>query len=97
MGGEIALQQELVYYNEHQQEFLAKAEGKFILIKGQESFGFFDNETAAYNKGADLFGNTPFLIQQVTAEDEVQQLPAYVLGLIYADFRSSIQRTRAKT
>ena len=78
------LETELAYFEEHRNEFLEKAEGKFVLIKGDNSFGFFDSPKHAYEEGVRLFGLEPFLIRQVLMQDQVPDMPAYCLGLIHA-------------
>ncbi len=78
------LETEINYFNEHRKKFVENAEGKYILIKGTEDFGFFDTEDAAFNQGVILFGTEPFLIQEVLSEDRKFDIPAYTLGLLYA-------------
>ena len=75
---------ELAYFNEHRQEFLEKAFGKFVLIKGQKDYGFYDDDLKAYKAGVDLFGLEPFLIKEVLAEDRTYEIPAHYLGLTHA-------------
>jgi hypothetical protein len=77
-------EQELAYYNEHRAEFLSKHEWKYLLIKGRELIGVFDNPQAAYVEGLHRFGNNPFLIKQVLKEEPVQQIPALSLGILVA-------------
>jgi len=81
---EKALESEMAYFNEHRQEFLEKAFGKFVLIKGQKEYGFYDDDVEAYKAGVELFGLEPFLIKEVLAEDQIHEIPAHYLGLTRA-------------
>jgi len=78
------LQTEVAYFNEHRNEFLAIAPGKFVLIKGQEQHGFYDDDEQAYTAGVELFGLQPFLIKEVVLQDQIHEIPALYLGLINA-------------
>ncbi len=78
------LEQELAYYNQHRADLLSKYEGKFLLIKGSELVGSFENAEAAYQEGLRRFGNTPFLIKQVLREERVEHIPALTLGIVHA-------------
>jgi predicted HAD superfamily phosphohydrolase len=78
------LESEMAYFNEHRKELLAKAEGKFVLIKENKDYGFYDDEEQAYKAGVELFGLQPFLIKEVVLKDQIHEIPALYLGLIYA-------------
>lgn len=77
--------EELAYYNTHREDLLSRQEWKYVLIKGSELFGTFDNPLKAYEEGLRRFGNTAFLIKQILREEIVQQVPALTLGLIHAN------------
>jgi hypothetical protein len=79
-----ALESEMAYFDEHRKELVAKAEGKFILIKENKECGFYDDELTAYKAGVDLFGLEPFLIKEVLLEDRIHEIPAHYLGLMNA-------------
>lgn len=81
----IALEQELKYFEEHLDEFMEKAPGKFVLIKGEKDFGFFDNSKNAYKKGIALFGIEPFFIREVKREADTYENPALFLGVMHAN------------
>jgi len=81
---EKALESEIAYFNEHRKELVAKAEGKFVLIKGDKDYGFYDDDEQAYKAGVVLFGLQPFLIKEVVLQDQIHEIPAHYLGLIYA-------------
>ena len=75
------LEKELQYYDAHREELLKEHEGKFVLIKEGSLVGVFASEEEAYEDGLRHFGNQPFLIRRVAAEEEVVHLPALLLGL----------------
>jgi len=79
-----ALESEVAYFDQHRQEFVAKAFGKFILVKGEKDYGFYDNPLEAYKAGVDLFGLEPFLIKEVLPQDQIHEIPAHYLGLTHA-------------
>jgi len=80
------LETELVYFNEQRNELLKIALGKFVLIKGRELHGIYDDELAAYKAGVAMFGLQPFMIKEVLAEEQIHQIPAHHLDLIHASF-----------
>ncbi len=76
--------QEMAAYEAKRADLLSLCEGKFALFKGSEFVGTFDSKTAAYAEGISRFGNVPFLIKQIVKTEVVEQIPALVLGLLYA-------------
>ena len=80
----MALEEEIAYYTRHREDLLSKYEWKFVLIKGSELIGNFDNADTAYQEGLRRFGNSPFLIKQVVREEKVHQIPALSLGILHA-------------
>lgn len=76
--------EELAYYNNHRAELLSRHEWKFVLIKGSDLIGVFDNAQAAYQEGLRRFGSAVFLMKQVLKEEPVQHLPAFTLGILHA-------------
>jgi hypothetical protein len=78
------LAEEMKYFEEHRNELLERAAGKFALIKGSECLGTFDTDQNAYQEGMRLFGNTAFLIHEILPEDPIQEIPALCLGLVHA-------------
>jgi hypothetical protein len=51
-------------------------EGRWVLAKGDEVVGTWDTFNDAIQVGYDRFGHTPFLVQQILAEEPVAQQPA---------------------
>ncbi len=78
------LEQELAYFEAHRAQWLIEHPGKFVLIKGSDFVGAFDTPENAYKAGLERFGNTPFLIKQVLAQDPIAHAPALSLGLLRA-------------
>jgi len=78
------LKKELEYFNRQREELISHYEGQFVLIKGDSLLGSFTTEAEAYEEGLKQLGNQPFLIKQVTKEEEIDRLPALVLGLLNA-------------
>jgi hypothetical protein len=64
-------EEEMAYYNQHRQEFLSKYEWKYLLIKGSELLGTFNDAQQAYTEGLRRFGKVPFLVKQVLREEQV--------------------------
>ncbi len=78
------LEVELDYFAQHVAEWLRHHQGKFALIKGTELRGFYDNSETAFEEGVKVWGDTEFLIREVTEEDRVEYVPALTYGLIDA-------------
>lgn len=55
-------------------DFLRGHRGEFVLIKNQQEHGFYLSEHAALKAGLEKFGNTDFLIQEVTDEIRVNYI-----------------------
>ena len=49
--------------------------GEFVLIKGEETAGFFSTYADAINAGYEKFGLDPFLVKQVSIVEQVHFLP----------------------
>lgn len=78
------LEVELNFYNSIKTDLLKNYEGKFVLIIGREQLGIFDKAGDAYEKGIELRGNVPMLIQAIEKSERVETIPSMVLGLINA-------------
>ena len=59
------LKQELKTYNELKNKLLKESRGKFVLIKGSEMIGAYDNKDTALSEGYKRFGNQEFLVKEV--------------------------------
>lgn len=58
------LQRELDYFKANQDELVAKAPGKFLVIKDQQVQGIYDSQSEAYADAKSKFELGTFLIQQ---------------------------------
>ncbi len=59
------LKKELETYEREREALLGTAEGKFVLIHGEEVLGTFDTQQDAIGQGYKQLGNVPFLVKQV--------------------------------
>lgn len=59
------LEQELLTYQAHKSDLLAKARGKFVLIKGDQIVGTFDTTKDALREGYQRFGVVPMLVKEI--------------------------------
>lgn len=79
------LQEELTYFQGNLERLMVAHKGKYALIKGSELIGTFDTEENAYEAGIARFGNTPFLIREVTDTEPTARFPALTVGLLRAN------------
>jgi hypothetical protein len=70
--------QEIATYRARLPELLAH-EGQFVLIKGDQVIGFFDDEWEALREGRRRFGLVPLLVKQIAAHERVVYIPNVVL------------------
>jgi len=80
------LDTELEYFKQHRIEWFESHPGKFALVKGTTSHGFFDTYELALSAGYLIHGlviNGPalFLIKEVQLKDEVIFMPDREVGL----------------
>jgi hypothetical protein len=81
---EMVLEQERTTYASLKPELLEHNSGQFALIHQDRLLGTYTTFDEAYEAGVRELGNVPFLIQQVTEEDEVVRYPALLVGLVGA-------------
>jgi len=63
---------ERAYFEAHRTEWLRLQAGRYALVKGRQSHGFFESFAAAYEEGERRFGaNAPMLIKRIAPEDDV--------------------------
>ncbi|MDO8524496.1 MAG: hypothetical protein Q7R99_02610 [bacterium] len=65
------LEQEIKTYNELKNKLLKESRGKFVLIKGSEMIGVYENKDTALSGGYKKFGNQEFLVKEVLDFDAV--------------------------
>jgi uncharacterized protein with PIN domain len=63
------LQKEVETYLAEKEELVARGEGKFVLIKGEQVVGLFESQGDALQEGYRRFGKGPFLVKQILAVD----------------------------
>lgn len=80
----LALQTELNFFESHKREWLARYEGKFLLIKGEELIDSFSSMEDAYKDGVRRFGIEPFFIKKLVQVDTPNRIPSLMLGIIHA-------------
>lgn len=80
----MALEQELEFYQSQKQALLQTHKGQFALIKGEKLLGAYTTFEEAFNAGVAAVGTEPFLIKEVTEQDERMQNPTLAIGMIYA-------------
>lgn len=79
------LEKERQYYDEKLSEWTGIYEGKFVLVKGHELIGVYDDPDAALAEGARQFGMTSFLVRQVVPVQQEVSVPALTLGILRVD------------
>jgi len=75
------LEKELAYFEQHRSELLARAKGRFALIKGETLFDTFDSQFDAIRAGYREFGNEPFLVKQIVAVDVPLNFTSFHIGV----------------
>jgi hypothetical protein len=87
-GGKIqvdmALENELQFFAENKAQWTKAHLGKFVLVKGSELIGVYDNAETAITEGAKRFGAESFLVRQLNPEEKDIYIPALALGLLHA-------------
>jgi hypothetical protein len=78
------LEQELEFFAANRTKWLENHSGKFVLVKGQELIGVFDNADTAVAEGAKRFAPESFLVRQLEPEEKDIYIPALALGLLGA-------------
>jgi len=75
------LDAELRFFEAHRTELVARAEGKYALVKGNELAGIFESQTEAIRAGYEKFGNQPFLVKQISVVDIPLNFTSFNLGI----------------
>ena len=66
----LPLEKEFQYYLEHQDELVAKYNGRVVVIKGEEVVGAYDDELEAVNETRKTHPLGTFLVQRCTPGEE---------------------------
>lgn len=65
------LEQELKTYQQEKERLLLESKGKFVLIKGDKIIGIYAAKEDALVEGYKRFGNTEFLVKEITEIEPV--------------------------
>jgi len=71
---------ELAFYQKNKEQFLKDHPGKFVLIKGEEVYGFFDTDEQTYDEGIKRFHGESFFIEQILENESGANYPACAVG-----------------
>jgi hypothetical protein len=66
----MSLEKEFAYYVEHQADLVKKYSGKFVVIKGDNVLGVYDDELEAVKKTSQSHELGTFLVQKCEAGSE---------------------------
>ena len=80
----MALEKELQFFAENKTQWAKTHLGKFVLVRGSELIGVYDNAETAIAEGAKRFGAESFLVRPVDLEEKDIYIPALALGLLHA-------------
>jgi len=75
------LETELAYFDQHREELLGRARGKFALIKGTRLIDTFESQADAIRRGYQEFGNAGFLVKQIVDVEVPLNFTSHNLGL----------------
>lgn len=75
------LEQELEFFDRQRLNLLARAPGKYALVKGDELIGVFDSELEAVRAGYRQLGNVPFLVKHIVEADVPLVFTTFNLGV----------------
>ncbi len=79
----VPLVKETAFFEHHVREWLPNHPSKWVLIRGKDLEGFFETHAEAYRSGVQKYGNTPFLVRQVTEDGSTINIPALSTGLLH--------------
>lgn len=72
-------QQEQSVFDRNLPEWLAPREGQWVVIHGEDVVGFYPSAKEGYLDALDRFGETPFLLREVTARSQRITVPMVYL------------------
>jgi hypothetical protein len=76
-----ALDIEQKTYEQHRDQLLGTAEGKFVLIYRDQVVGIYASKMDAIAEGYNRFGNVPFLVRQVVKVETPQNFVSSLLAV----------------
>ena len=71
------LKEELATFKGHLEELL-RDEGKYVLIKGREVIGIYDDQQEALREAAIRFGGEPVLIKEIAVKERIHTMGGVV-------------------
>ena len=72
---------EIAYYDSHKEELTRKHPSRYLLIKGAELIGSYEDEDEAVAQGIRLFGSEPFLVRLAGEDTPVLNVPLLSIGV----------------
>ncbi|HEY8291286.1 MAG TPA: hypothetical protein VIG44_02310 [Thermomicrobiales bacterium] len=75
------LDTEVCTYAEHRSDLLRTAEGKFVLIHGDEVAAVYTDKMDAIAEGYRRFGNVPFLVKRIVPVEQPETFASNLLGI----------------
>ena len=76
-----ALEKEMETFEAKKKELLARAEGMFVLVKGEIIIGVFESQGDALREGYKLFGKEAFLVKQILAVEPPLPFASPLIGV----------------
>ena len=75
------LKSELETYERRRETLLVQAEGKWVLIRGDQVVGTFDTNMDAVADGYRRFGNVPFMVKQILRVETPENFISNQIGI----------------
>ncbi len=79
------LAEELKTYQAQKADLLRQSPGKFVLIKGDQIVGLYDQEEEAYREGYQRFRRAAFLVKQVQEQDKTYYVGGSALTFLESE------------
>lgn len=70
----MALQDEINWFNSNRAFIAQQYQGQYVVVKDQSVRGAYPSYQAAYQAGAQMFGQQPFLIKEAVAVEKVNTI-----------------------
>jgi hypothetical protein len=74
-----SLAKEWACYQAHLSDWLSDHEDEFVLIQGDEVYGFFETRDDALSAGYARFGVVPLFVKQVRPDEPTHNIPNIIL------------------
>jgi len=76
-----ALEVERRFFEANRGRLMSEGAGKFVLIKGHKTYGFYETKFDAIDAGYARFGNVAFFVHKVTEVEEPARVVSYLVGV----------------